>query len=1409
MSLPHCTMRGKPFIAIALLSFVAAAPLLTAQTFEVNQPPPKKAQKKGQPKSNAAAKPADENGNGIGWGSGIETARESRAAQQALNKGDYRAAIAAATRAAKSAPQNADLWFLVGYAARLSGDYNLSLEGYRRGLQRKPASIQGLSGEAQTYAKMGRTAEAQELLKKVLEANPKSATDLQLSGELALGSDPGTAVDLLKRAETIKSDARTELLIARAYQKLNQPGASKQYLDRAQSRAPNDPSVQRAVGAFYRDSGKYDEAIAMLLKVVRKVPDALPELAYTYGLAGKKRQAAETYSQAANRLPKDAGLQLSAAQAQVNVGGFEQAENFLKRAEASNPNSYRLHAIRGQMATLEDHNEEAISEYRTAIQNLPETPQEGPLYPVSLHLSVSEIYRRMGQGPQAEAELTAARTALNKVSGTEQAERPDYLRLRALIESGFGDNAAAERDLKEAMTLAPNNINIQLNYANLLWKTDRPQEALEQYKKSLQSDPGNHSALTALGYLSRDLKDPVSAEKYFLKLVELYPRDYVPYFALGDLYTSSRQFDRAQASYEKAHALAPKNALIVAAAINSSLEGPAHQLAQAKSWIEAAAANPAINDNPQVMRERQRYLTFTGNYQEAADLGYKVLEKLPHDPEAPTYLAYDLLFLDRFNDAYKIVEQYEPLMPNDRDLPLIAGYVHAHQGRSREAEADFTRSLDRDPNDATAYMNRGYARNDLREASKAITDFEAALKLRPNYGEAHLGLAFANLQLHRAKPALKEADLAAGLMGENVATHLGRAEAYRQQMMFHQAEGEYRAALKVAPDNVQVHLALAEALYRLHRYNDALEALRGALGKGTNDSILYAEMARSYAQLKERDSAYKAITSAEANGNDSKVLMATGESLLILGDNKAAMQRYARALDAPGSDRVEVRLALARLFVQSNRRVDAQDQVAFALAESRVGDANAVTPENLIDAGRILVSIDQFELAKKYFARAQAEGADQESVNLGLANADLALGETRSAMALLKVIGSNPDTAEDYDYLLAMGNAFQQEHNTPQALGMYARANQLMAGNDYSRETEMRLAEEEGKQLTQQVSVEPQFSVSSIFEDVNIYQLDARLRGLPSTSPVLPTPRSTVETFARARYHLRFKGWPTISGFVAERNARGNVSFPSEFLIQYRNTYDTIFNGGVTPVFHLFGTPISLNPGVQFTLRRDARAPAALNQNLFRQYLYVYTGSFANWVAVSGSLIHESGPFTGMNLHSRDAAGTIQFQVGRPWGKTALLTGYEGRDVLFRPLIREYYTTDTYIGLQRKFRPAWTAAVLAEYLRAWRVQDASFAIAQALRPGFRLDYKPMASHWAVHAAGTWSRGEGYHAYDNVSNEVIVSYTRGLERPLNDGQGEIPVTYPLRISLGIQQQTFYDFTGKNRSTILPVIRFNVF
>src|SRR4051812_37340217 len=784
-------MHWKAFIAATVCLLLLTCTGLGAQTFEINPKTPPSGKKSNSNKKSGAKPqaPAAAPQQGIGWGSGIETARSARAAQDALKKGDYNSAVLFATRAANSAPQDANLWFGLGYASRLAGKYQVSIDAYQKGLQRQPSLVQGLSGLAQTYARMGRQTEAQELLKKVLAANPKSVVDLQLAGELSLSSDPSTALDLLKRSENLKASARGELLIARAYQRLNRPQESKRYLDQAQSKAPNDPSVLRAVAGFFRDARQYDQAIATLQKAAGKTkdPTVLAELAYTFQIAGKKKQAADTYAQAASKAAGDNNLQLSAAQAMVNVNQFDRASAFLKRAESLNSSHYRLHAIRGQIASLQNMNEDAIREYKFAYEHLPsEGVPEGPLYPIQLRLSLYELYRGTQQEGPATEQLNAARTQIAQISGVEENSRPEFFRLRSVIEANSNDYVAAEKDIKQAQALAPDSVNIMLNYANLLWKTDRKQEAFQMYSKAVGVDPNNHAGLTAMGYLAREITDAKTAEKYFIKLVSLYPNDYVPYLALGDLYTSDKQYADAQKNYEKAHELAPNNALAVAGAINSALE--AHQLPVAKHWIDRAVASAVLSQSPQVMREQERYLTLTGKYEESAALGYKVLEKLPRDPEAPVYLAYDLLFLNRHQDAFAIVQKYEPILPKDKDLRLIAGYIHAHFGQLPEALDDFTHAIELAPNVATSYMNRGYVLNDMGQATKAAEDFKTAIKLRENYGEAHLGLSYAYLKLHRSRPALAEVETAVKITGESNASHLARAESYRQQVRMRQAE---------------------------------------------------------------------------------------------------------------------------------------------------------------------------------------------------------------------------------------------------------------------------------------------------------------------------------------------------------------------------------------------------------------------------------------------------------------------------------------------------------------------------------------------------------------------------------------------------------------------------------------------
>jgi hypothetical protein len=126
------SVQGSEIAGLAVLMVATAS---AAQTFDVNGQTSSSTSSAPSKKHAApsSSNPTNNNETGMGWGASIEVAREARAAQTALQHGDAAGATAHAQRAVNAAPQNPDLWFTLAYAARLSGQYSLSVDAYRRG----------------------------------------------------------------------------------------------------------------------------------------------------------------------------------------------------------------------------------------------------------------------------------------------------------------------------------------------------------------------------------------------------------------------------------------------------------------------------------------------------------------------------------------------------------------------------------------------------------------------------------------------------------------------------------------------------------------------------------------------------------------------------------------------------------------------------------------------------------------------------------------------------------------------------------------------------------------------------------------------------------------------------------------------------------------------------------------------------------------------------------------------------------------------------------------------------------------------------------------------------------------------------------------------------------------------------
>jgi hypothetical protein len=348
--------------------------------------------------------------------------------------------------------------------------------------------------------------------------------------------------------------------------------------------------------------------------------------------------------------------------------------------------------------------------------------------------------------------------------------------------------------------------------------------------------------------------------------------------------------------------------------------------------------------------------------------------------------------------------------------------------------------------------------------------------------------------------------------------------------------------------------------------------------------------------------------------------------------------------------------------------------------------------------------------------------------------------------------------------------------------------------------------------ITPIVSVLSDFSVEPIFEDSTVYVLDSKLDATfpvaGSNTALLPPPRSSLETQWTNAYHLHLGHLPTTSGFFQVRNARGQISVPSTNSIVSRATTDYTFNVGMNPTINIGSNVLTFNSGVQATIRRDSESPVAMNQNLFRIFTYMSTSSFFNAVSVSGYFIRESGPFTESNLHSQALAGAIDFRVGAPWGKTALVVGWGSNDQQFSPVHFEDYLTSSYIGLERRFGERLTVKAVAEDLRSWRVVGARSGIAQNLRPAGTVDFTP-SRNWDMQVSTAYSNTRGFHAYDAIQNAFSISYAKPFHRKFNDDSGTVVLQYPIRFSAGIQEETFFNFTGGQNQQFRPYVRVSLF
>ncbi|MGH9788271.1 MAG: tetratricopeptide repeat protein, partial [Candidatus Acidiferrales bacterium] len=296
--------------------------------------------------------------------------------------------------------------------------------------------------------------------------------------------------------------------------------------------------------------------------------------------------ALDLYRRAAEADPENAVAQTRLAELFLNMrpAGAASVDDALRHAREAvrlAPQSAEAHRQLARALREKGELAEAEREARAAVRLAPEAS--------NTHATLAVVLVRVGRGSEAMAEAREAmRTETDDRANQglvlqvaeEFAQQKDWSRAYALLReyladhpdnvnarvrlgvmlASNGDDASAERELREAVRRDPRNSFAQYELGRLLWAKKKDNNgALGPAREAVRLDPNSTWTHWLLASVLSDLGQTNEAHREFQDALRIYPNNAVAHWNLGVLH--ERQGDRAAAlrEYREAVRLEPDN----------------------------------------------------------------------------------------------------------------------------------------------------------------------------------------------------------------------------------------------------------------------------------------------------------------------------------------------------------------------------------------------------------------------------------------------------------------------------------------------------------------------------------------------------------------------------------------------------------------------------------------------------------------------------------------------------------------------------------------------------------------------------------------------------------------------------------------------------------------------------------
>ncbi|MDD5455290.1 MAG: tetratricopeptide repeat protein [Candidatus Ratteibacteria bacterium] len=398
---------------------------------------------------------------------------------------------------------------------------------------------------AQIYKNENKTGNATRLAERVLKRNPENQSANYLLFTILLDDRKWPEAEKYARKIIELSDAdkpdnlkKVYFLLAMEYGRVENFSEGIKYLKELQVLSADNPEIHAALGTFYEEDGKLEDALKEYEKAVGLSPfsSALyQKLGDIYNRLGKTNEAISTYEKALQINSGDYISAMNLAQLYYEKKEYQKGLKILQDCQIKDGNIYYLlGAFLVQLKKMD----EAKENLKKSIQLMPKLYIS---YPLLIH-----IYGKQGKKDEAIV-------LLNDVSEKDLLAKDRINLLFGITYLQFKNYAEAIKYLRKAHQLNPDDDFISFQLAASYEQNKDWFRAVYYLRKTIEMNPENAEALNYLGYMFAE-KGTQLNEAIFLieKALEIEPDNGYFVDSLGWAYYKKGLIGKALEQIEKA-----------------------------------------------------------------------------------------------------------------------------------------------------------------------------------------------------------------------------------------------------------------------------------------------------------------------------------------------------------------------------------------------------------------------------------------------------------------------------------------------------------------------------------------------------------------------------------------------------------------------------------------------------------------------------------------------------------------------------------------------------------------------------------------------------------------------------------------------------------------------------------------